>query len=97
VFASVTLQVSLAIAVDVQPPDLTATADRVLPNGRVHGLPFPWDVARQTDVHREQLRHLDPHRETSELVVWGETPAAPLEPCGADAFGAPSKKNATGT
>src|ERR1700745_485535 len=61
VLATVTLQISLATAVDVQPPDLTATADRVLPNGRVHGLAFPFDVARQTNVHREQLRHLDCH------------------------------------
>src|SRR6516165_9583668 len=53
VFATVTLQVSLAVAVDVQPPDFAATADRVLPHGRVHALAFPLDVARQADVHRE--------------------------------------------
>src|SRR6516164_3933723 len=64
VLATVTLQISLAVALDVQLPHLTATADRVLPNGRAHGLPFPWDFAWQTDVHREQLRHLDPHRGT---------------------------------
>jgi hypothetical protein len=30
----------------------------------VHALAFPFDVARQADVHGEQLRHLDPHRGT---------------------------------
>src|SRR6266700_4933487 len=47
VLATVTLQISLAIAVDVQPPDLTATPDRVLPNGRAHGFSFPLNFARQ--------------------------------------------------
>jgi hypothetical protein len=51
VLATMTLQIALAIAVDVQPPDLTATADRVLPHGRAHGLAFPFDFARQTNVH----------------------------------------------
>src|SRR5262249_22579739 len=46
VLATVTMQISLAVAVDVQPPDLTATADRVLPHGRVHALAVPLDVAR---------------------------------------------------
>src|SRR5262249_23556762 len=46
VLAAVTLQISLAVAVDVQPADLTATAHRVLPHGRVHVLAFPLDVAR---------------------------------------------------
>src|SRR5262249_33832426 len=57
VLAAVTLQISLAVAVDVQLPDFAAPVDRVLPHGRVHALAFPFDVARQTDVHREQLRH----------------------------------------
>src|SRR5262249_14995447 len=60
VLATVTLQIPLAIAVDVQPSYLTATPDRVLPHGRAHGLTFPFDFARQTNVHREQLSHLDP-------------------------------------
>src|SRR5262249_31992755 len=65
----VSLQISLAIAVDVQLPDLATTLDRVLPHGRAHGLAFPFDVARQTDVHREQLRHLDTHRGTFRLAI----------------------------
>src|SRR5262249_24085825 len=76
--ATVTLQISLAVAVDVQPPDLAATADRVLPNGRVHALAFPFDVARQADVHREQLRHLDPHRGT--FLMRGFSRCMPLAP-----------------
>src|SRR5215813_10581920 len=67
--ASVSLQISLAIAVDVQLPDLATILHRVLPHGRAHGLAFPFDVARQTDVHREQLRHLDPHRGTFRLAI----------------------------
>ena len=62
--ATVTQQIALAIAVDVQLPDLAAAADRILPHGRVHALAFPFDIARQTDVHREQLRHFHPHRGT---------------------------------
>ena len=42
---------SLAIAVDVQLPYPASTPDRVLPHGRAHGLPFPFDFARQTNVH----------------------------------------------
>ena len=41
----------LDIAVDVQLPYLASTPDRVLPHGRTHGLPFPFDFARQTNVH----------------------------------------------
>jgi hypothetical protein len=51
VLATVTLQISLAVAVDVQFPYLAATMDRILPHGRIHALPFPFDVARQADVH----------------------------------------------
>ena len=51
VLATVTLQISLAIAVDVQPPNLAATHDCLLPHGCAHGLPFPFDFARKTNVH----------------------------------------------
>jgi hypothetical protein len=56
------ISVAASLLRNVQLPDLAAAADRVLPHGRVHDLAFPFDVARQADVHREQLRHLDPHR-----------------------------------
>jgi hypothetical protein len=49
--STVTPQISLAVAVYVQPPYLTATLDRVFPHGRAHGLPFPFDFARQTNVY----------------------------------------------
>jgi hypothetical protein len=44
-------QVTLAVTVDIQPAHLTAIPNRVLPHGRAHGTPFPFDIARQTNVH----------------------------------------------
>src|SRR5262249_15436671 len=76
---TVTLQISLAVAVDVQPPDFAAAADCVLPHGRVHALAFPLDVARQADVHREQLRHLDAHRGTFLMCGFSRGDAASAE------------------
>ena len=70
-FATVTLQISLAVAVDVQPSYLAATPDRVFPHGRAHGLAFPFNFARQADVHREQLRHSGSLTQMSSRLIDG--------------------------
>jgi hypothetical protein len=53
VLASVTLQISLPVAVDVEPPDHAPALNRLLPDRRVNGLPAPCDVAGKTDVNRQ--------------------------------------------
>src|SRR2546430_13419607 len=40
---------------------------------------------------------LKPFESETKLSIWAIDNALPWEPCGADAFGAPSKKNAAGT
>ncbi len=57
VLAAVSRAVSLVVAVDVDPPDHARPLDGVLPDGRADGLPLPGDLARQSDVDREQLSH----------------------------------------
>ena len=54
--ASVTLQITLAVAVHVQTPDGARPVDRLLPDAREHGLPLPRDLPRQPDVDRDELR-----------------------------------------
>jgi hypothetical protein len=45
-------QVALAISVQIQPADPTATAHGVLPDARVHSATLPVDVTGQSDVYR---------------------------------------------
>jgi hypothetical protein len=49
---SVPGQVTLAVSVEIQPPDATTTTHRILPNPGVHSAPFPRDVARKAYVYR---------------------------------------------
>ena len=52
-FASVPGQVSLLVAIDVEPPDYPSILNWFLPDGGSHRLPTPGDVAGKTNVHRE--------------------------------------------
>ena len=56
VLASVSGQVPLSVAVNVEPPHHAPTLDRCLPNGGVNSLPSPRDVARQAHIDRKQAR-----------------------------------------
>src|SRR5262249_38478180 len=59
--AAVTAQVTLAVAVEVQPPGLERAVDGPLPHRGVHGAALPGHVARQAHVHREQAPCLPLH------------------------------------
>jgi hypothetical protein len=48
----VTGQVALAVPVEIQAADSTATGDRMLPDSGVHGATLPLDIAWKSDVHR---------------------------------------------
>ncbi len=50
VFPTVTGQVTLRVAIDVEPPNHTPALYRLLPHGRVHSLPPPCDLMRTTYV-----------------------------------------------
>ena len=56
--AAVPLQIALTIAVDVEPPRHSAAFDRRFPDSRMDSFALPGDVARETDIDREQARHL---------------------------------------
>jgi hypothetical protein len=55
--ASVTLQISLPVAVNVEPPDHALTLNWLLPDRGMNRLPPPCDVAWKTDVNRQKPRH----------------------------------------
>src|SRR4029077_18059186 len=57
VLASVTLEVTLPVAVDVEAPDHAPALNWILPDRRINGLPAPCDVAWKTDVNRHESRH----------------------------------------
>jgi len=57
VLTAVTDQVSLPIAIDVELPHHPSALNRVLPDGRFHGLTAPCDVAWKTYIDREQPGH----------------------------------------
>ena len=63
--ASVTLQIALAVTVDVQTPDGARSLDRLLPDSREDGPPLPRDLPRQPDVDRDEPRDSLRHRRTS--------------------------------
>jgi hypothetical protein len=49
--ASVTLEVALPVAVDVEPPDHAPALNWIFPDRRMNSLPAPCDVAWKTDVN----------------------------------------------
>ena len=54
---SVASEVALPISVEIQPGDATAPGHRILPDRGVHRATVPRDVARESDVYREQSIH----------------------------------------
>ena len=57
VLAAVPRQISLAIAIDVEPPHRSPALNGRFPDGGVDGPSLPCDVPRQADVDRKQARH----------------------------------------
>ena len=49
-------QVALTVSVQIQPADPTAARHRILPDPSVDGPTLPLDVARESDVHRQESR-----------------------------------------
>src|SRR6058998_1163195 len=49
---SVPSQVTLTVAVQIQPADTATAAHRILPDPGVHSATLPLNVARKSDVHR---------------------------------------------
>src|SRR5262249_44705378 len=45
-------EVTLAVAIQVQPANLAAAGHRILPDSGVHDAALPFDVARKSDIHR---------------------------------------------
>ena len=60
--AAVAGQVALPVAIEIQPADATATSHRILPDRGVHRAAPPRDVARESDVYREQSSHVASRR-----------------------------------
>ena len=57
VLAAVPEQVSLPIAIDVEPAYHARALNRCFPDGGVDGLALPWNVARQAHIDRQQASH----------------------------------------
>jgi hypothetical protein len=53
-------QVALPVSVEIQPADAAAARQRILPDRGVHRATLPRDVARESDVYREQSSHVAP-------------------------------------
>ena len=51
VFAAMPRQISLAVAIDVEPSCHPSTFNRRLPDGGVDGFPLPLDVAGQAHIY----------------------------------------------
>src|SRR3954471_2000521 len=56
-FAAMAIQVTLSVAVNVEPAHHARTFNRRLPNSGVHGLALPGNVARQAHIDRKQASH----------------------------------------
>jgi len=52
-YTSVSLQISLAVSVQIEPADPTPAVHWIFPDSGVHGATLPLDVARETDVYRQ--------------------------------------------
>src|SRR6185437_7290636 len=52
--ATVPGEVALTISVQIRPADVTAATHRILPDRGAHSAPFPFDIARESDVHRQE-------------------------------------------
>src|ERR1700735_2607395 len=56
--AAVSLQIALTIAVDVEPPHPSTALHGRFPNSGMDSFALPRDVARESNIDREQARHL---------------------------------------
>src|SRR5581483_2267046 len=61
-------EVALPVAVEIQSTDATAARHRILPNRGVHGTTLPRDVARESDVDRQQPSHIA--SDLWSLILW---------------------------
>src|ERR1700750_1121891 len=57
VFAAMPRQISLAVAIDVEPPRHPPAWNGRLPDGGVEVFPLPLDIAWQAHIDRKQPRH----------------------------------------
>ena len=60
VLSTVTGQITLCVAIEVQPPNSASSLHRLLPHGRVDRLSAPCDLAGSARVHGQQPCHLHP-------------------------------------
>src|SRR5436190_3495685 len=74
--ASVPGQVALTVSVEIQAADATAASQRLLPDRGVHRAPLPHDVAWESDIHREESRHVAPR--------WWKPEALLMAVCGGE-------------
>jgi hypothetical protein len=51
VLAAVTSQITLSIAIDIEPPHQAPSVDRLLPDRRIDCLSAPWHLAGKTHVN----------------------------------------------
>ena len=58
--APVTAFVALTVPVQIQSAHATAATNGILPDPGVHGATLPLDVARKSDVHRQESWHVAP-------------------------------------
>ena len=57
----VAAQVALTISIQIQPADPTTTTHGIFPDPGVYSAALPFDITRQSDVHRQQSRHVPLH------------------------------------
>jgi hypothetical protein len=50
-------EVALTVAVQIQPAGPATAGDRILPDRSVHRATLPLDVARKSDIHRQETSH----------------------------------------
>jgi hypothetical protein len=57
VLAAVSGEISLCVAVDVEPPDHAPALNRFFPDACVDRLSAPRNIARETHIYRKEARH----------------------------------------
>src|SRR5262249_19322063 len=74
-FSTVTVQITLRVTIDVEPPNQAPSLHGLFPHGRVHYLPAPCDLPGTTHVDRQQPCHTYP------FAVWGFADTQRRVPC----------------
>ena len=72
-FAAVTIQVTLAVTVQVETACHPRPFDRRFPNAGVHRFALPNDVARQTNIDRNQSSHHSGPYKAGKMAQTGST------------------------